>query len=606
MADRTEIDEVLQRTDIVGVIEKYVTLKRAGSRFSGLCPFHHEKTPSFNVDPEKGFYKCFGCGEGGDAIKFVAKIENLSFPEALERLAQAAGIQLTHRGRDAAEETAERSLRDRLFQVNDLAQSYYSALLQHTPAAQDYAEERGLLPETIAAFHIGYAQDIWDGLVNHIRRAKLSLEDAETAGLIFRSERGSYIDHLRGRLIFPIHDVHGRTVAFGGRAIGESDPSRPKPKYWNSPETPVFVKQRNLYGLSRARKAIASQGYAIIVEGYMDVVTAHQHGFENVVATLGTAVTEEHVRVLASLARKVLLAFDADSAGLKAAYKAASIFQARDVEVRVIEFPPGDDPDSLLRSGRRGELTRRIDASMSMLEYELKIIVRNLPEGEDPSRIELFRQLIPVLAKAGNDVELDRYLHIVAPHHPAFSRGSAAAEDRIRQDVASYSREKGGNAGNLPSRAAVTVAQEQRQDATVKAERNLIRALVSDDISLSARVARSVTVSEFENARNRELVERLLETARAGGLSGRKVESMLGDDVHLSGLLSDIVMTDDEPLTEAVVDGGIKHLKNRSTMREQKALTERINSGTATSQDYLRFHELQRATRGGSRMPQIN
>ena len=604
MADRAEIDEVLQRTDIVGVIEKYVTLKRAGSRFRGLCPFHHEKTPSFNVDPEKGFYKCFGCGEGGDAIKFVQKVENLSFGEALERLAQAAGVPLTNRGRDAAEDAVERTQRDRLFQVNDVAQSYYSALLQDTPAGLEYARDRGLLAETIAAFHIGYAPDVWDGLVQHIRRSKLSIEDAETAGLIYRSERGSYIDHLRGRLIFPIHDVHGRTVAFGGRIIGESGPGRPK--YWNCPETPVFVKRSNLYGLSRARKAIAAQGYAIIVEGYMDVVTAHQHGFENVVATLGTAVTDEHARVLATLARKALLAFDADAAGLKAAYKAAEIFQARDVEVRVIDFPPGDDPDSLLRSGRRGELTRRIDSSVSMLEYELRIVLRNLPEGEDPSRIELFRQLIPILAKAGNDVELDRYVRIVARHHPAFSRGSAAAEDRIRQDVAAFSREKGGASGNLVNRAAVTVAQEHRQDATVKAERNLIRALVSDDISLSARVARSISVSDFETARNRELVDRLLETARNEGFVGRRAESLLADDEHLSGLLSDIVMSDDEPLTEPVVDGGIRHLKNRSFMREQRTLTERINSGIATSQDVLRFHELQRATRGGSRMPQAN
>lgn len=595
MADRNEIDEIRRRIDIVSVIEQHVTLKRAGRRFRGLCPFHGEKTPSFNVDPEAGYFKCFGCGEGGDVFKFVQKIENLTFPEAVERLALLAGITLAPwQGSGASHQ--EPGLRDRLLQVNDIAQRYYSELLTRSQQGQAYVRERALLPETIQAFHIGYAPDSWDGFAQYLRRQRVSIDDAETAGLIARYEDGAPRDRMRSRLIFPIHDVHGRPVAFGGRLIGETGPG--KPKYWNSPETDVFVKRNTLYGLWRARRAIAAQGYALIMEGYMDVVTAHQNGFENAVAALGTSLTEEHAKILAPLASKVLLAFDADSAGLKAAFRAAEIFGAREMDVRVIDFPPGDDPDSLLRSGRRGELTQRIDAAVPVLEYQLRLMIRSASAGEGASNIELFRQLIPLLANARNDVELDRYVRLVARHHPAFRRGSAAAEDRIRQDVVAYSREKQQAGGNLPAARPVTLAQDHRFDATVRAERSLIRALVGEDQTLASRVAQSIQADDFETEEYRALAAMLLVGEGDNGFGVQRRTSLATESDGLQALLSDIVMSDDEPLSDSLIDGEIQHLKMRTVMRERLALKARIDSGLATSQDYLRFHELQRATRG--------
>ena len=355
MADRSDIDEVRSRIDLVSVVERYVTLKRAGGKLKGLCPFHQEKTPSFTVSPEIGRWYCFGsCAEGGDVFKFVQKIENLSFPEALERLALQANVTLTGRrnGTDAGLGDGPRSEageKDRIYRINALALRFYRETLGRSSVARNYLQERGLVHAAQENFSLGFAVDEWDGLCRFLTQKGVALADAEKAGLVTIGERGTF-DKLRGRLIFPIFDVQERPIAFGGRLIAEARPGQPK--YWNSPETPVFSKSRTLYGLSRARKAIAAREQAIVVEGYTDVIACHQAGFENVVATLGTSLTEEHVQILARLASVVMLAFDADSAGLKAAGRAAQIFEAQEVEVRVLDLPEGEDPDSLPAFGQ--------------------------------------------------------------------------------------------------------------------------------------------------------------------------------------------------------------------------------------------------------------
>jgi len=359
MADRSDIDEVRTRTDLVSVVERYVTLKRAGRQLKGLCPFHQEKTPSFVVSPEIGYWKCFGsCGEGGDVFKFVQKIENLTFPEALERLALQSGVTLTRRAPRAESggtggdvpAPSEAGQKDRLRYINGLALRFYRDVLARSPMARDYLQDRGIAHAAQESFQLGFAADEWDGLCRFLTRSGISLADAEKAGLVTVGERGAF-DKMRGRLVFPILDVHERPIAFGGRLVGEAKPNQPK--YWNSPETPLFSKGKEMYGLWRARKAIAAKGEAVVVEGYTDVIACHQAGFENVVATLGTSLTEEHVQTLARLASVVLLAFDADSAGLKAASRAAQIFEAQEVDVRVLDMPEGEDPDSLLKLGKR-------------------------------------------------------------------------------------------------------------------------------------------------------------------------------------------------------------------------------------------------------------
>ena len=425
MADRNDIDEVRARTDIVSVIERYVTLKRSAGKLKGLCPFHQEKTPSFVVSPEIGRWHCFGsCSEGGDVFKFVQKIENLSFPEALERLALQANVTLTNRqphpdlpGGSSAP-VSNVGERERLYKINALALGFYRDVLRRSPVARDYMQERGLAHAVQEAFSLGFAADDWDGLSRFLVQQGASLADAEKAGLVAQGERGHY-DRLRGRLIFPIFDVQERPIAFGGRLIAEARPGQPK--YWNSPETPVFSKSKTLYGLSRARKAIAAHEQAVVVEGYTDVIACHQAGFENVVATLGTSLTEDHVQILARLASVVLLAFDADSAGLKAAGRAAQIFEAQEVEVRVLDLPEGEDPDSLLKAGKRRVFEQAMEDALPLMEYRIRRLIRKGPTESERDRIALFRKRrMPILATVPSMVEREQYVKLLAPYHPQY------------------------------------------------------------------------------------------------------------------------------------------------------------------------------------------
>ena len=289
-------------------------------------------------------------------------------------------------GRDAAV-PSEAGQKDRLRFINGLALRFYRDVLARSPVARDYLQERGLAHAAQESFQLGFAADDWDGLCRFLTRNGVSLADAEKAGLVTVGERGAF-DKLRGRLVFPILDVHERPIAFGGRLIGEARPNQPK--YWNSPETPLFSKGREMYGLWRARKAIAAREQAVVVEGYTDVIACHQAGFENVVATLGTSLTEEHVQTLARLASVVLLAFDADSAGLKAAGRAAQIFEAQEVDVRVLDLPEGEDPDSLLKAGKRRVFEQAMETALPLTEYRIKRLIRKGPAETERDRVALY------------------------------------------------------------------------------------------------------------------------------------------------------------------------------------------------------------------------
>ena len=365
MADRSDIDEVRRRTDLVSVVEKYVTLKRAGKGLTGLCPFHKEKTPSFHVNPDLGLWKCFGqCNEGGDVFKFVQKIDNLTFPEALERLALRAGVTLTPRGgpREAAS-PSERPAGDeraQLYRINALALRFYRETLAKSSAAQDYLRGRGVAHAASEAFALGFAPDAWDMLAAFLTRQGVALADAERAGLVSKNERGGYYRQA-SRAASSSRSLTCRTGPSPSGAACSARPGRVRPNTGTRRKRPSFRKAGRCTASGAPARPSPTRGRAVVVEGYTDVVAAHQAGFENVVATLGTSLTEEHVKMLARLAPTVLLAFDADSAGLKAAFRAAEIFEAQEVEVRVLDLPDGEDPDSLLRAGRRLEFERAME-----------------------------------------------------------------------------------------------------------------------------------------------------------------------------------------------------------------------------------------------------
>lgn len=421
------IDEIRARCDLVEVVSAYVALRKSGRSMLGLCPFHNEKTPSFTVNPERQAWKCFGCGEGGDVFSFVQKIEKCTFPEAVEQLARRAGITI-QRTEAAARQISER---DRLLAANSAACAFFRAALKASPAVLDYLAKRGVSEQTAEKYRLGYAPDSWDSLAKHLMDRSVRIQDAVKAGLLVARERGDgCYDRFRHRLMFPILDNSERVIAFGGRAMGD-DPA----KYLNSPETPLFVKNRTLYGLNFARRAIVERDCVIVVEGYFDAMTTQEAGFENTVATMGTALTEEHVNVISRFTKNVVLAFDADSAGINAALRSWPMFEHAGFNVRVAAMPEGEDPDSLLRGGDTAKFARLVEKAVPIPDYRIGLLLESADLQTDSGRTAALRSASAIIAEVDSPVERERLIRSVARYHPNFRTGTTLAEDHVRGEV---------------------------------------------------------------------------------------------------------------------------------------------------------------------------
>lgn len=390
---RYDVDQVRERTDLLALIGQHVALKKRGGRFVGLCPFHQEKTPSFGVDPQKGFWHCFGCGKGGDAFTFMMEMEKLPFGEALERLAERAGVRPLVEYADAPKRLEERDL---LLEVNGAAAAAFQRALKGPTgaAARAYLTARGITPEHAERFGIGYAPAQWDALAGHLCKRGYAVEMLVKAGVVLQRSRGEgYIDRFRNRVMIPIHDRRGHVVAFGGRALTAED----QPKYLNTAETPVFHKSSTLYALHLASQSMVGKSRAIVTEGYFDTIACHLAGFTETVATLGTALGEEHVQMLRRLAERVYLVFDADSAGVNAALRSQSLFRAAGVDVRIVRLPAGHDPDTLLREQGAEGFERCLAAALSPVEFELQQLGAAVAPDDAEARIRLFRAAAKIL-----------------------------------------------------------------------------------------------------------------------------------------------------------------------------------------------------------------
>lgn len=434
----SEKEAVRARTDIVELVSGYTTLKKSGSRYKGLCPFHQEKTPSFTVDAERGLWHCFGsCSTGGDVFSFLMKAEGLSFIEAAEQLAERAGVTLTRAGGDPEAARRTQDERERLYAVSALAQRFFRETFARASLARDYAARRGLAHETLEAFGIGFAPDDWEALAEYLIKSGAHLPDAEKAGLLFPSRRGDgWTDRFRGRLMFPILDVQERVAGFGGRLLV---PAENAPKYLNSPETPIFSKGRILYGLNRARKAVQEQDRVVVVEGYMDAVAAHQAGLPYVVATLGTALGEEHIRLLGRYTKNVILSFDADEAGVRAALRAAALFEAAGgFALHILALPPGDDPDAMLARGEVAAFKKAVAGAPTVPEFRLRALEARFDTATEEGKLAFLREALLVVAEVPSPLERDLLVRRLAPFHPAFPTGGARAEESLRAELSGH------------------------------------------------------------------------------------------------------------------------------------------------------------------------
>lgn len=420
-----DIDEVRERADLVEVISAHVQLKKAGRLFKGLCPFHHEKTPSFMVDPDKQLYHCFGCGRGGNAYNFLMEIENLDFPEAVKTLARRIGYNLRFE-KISVEKRALLGKQTRLYNLNYLARQFYQNFLLSSnegKKAYQYLKGRGYTDEIIKTFLLGYAPEGWELFTSYALKKAYKKEELLEAGLVVASEKkeGEVYDRFRGRVIFPILDLQGRTIGFGGRVLKEE-----QPKYLNSPETPIYHKGRVLYALNWAKPHVASSEKAIIVEGYTDVISLHQSGFKNTVATLGTALTADHLRLLSRFTKKVILVFDADVAGLLAAERGLAfvpdfylsreynsildLVEKRHLDIEVAVLPKGSDPADFVSKQEPAKFKDLLSKSLPMVDFSISAALAAHDISTIEGRKKAASMIIDIVAPLPSAVAQEEYL----------------------------------------------------------------------------------------------------------------------------------------------------------------------------------------------------
>lgn len=476
------VDQVRTANDIVSIISDYVSLKKQGRNFVGLCPFHHEKTPSFSVNQDKQYFRCFGCGEGGNVITFVMKREALSFPEAVRMLAQKAGIAIPE---DASPEQSAKSKEiEQAHKINELAKDFYQYILQNHQIAKEarqYLSSRGITQDTIGKFQIGYAPPSWDGLLEFLKKKGHPPAELEKLGLVLPKTKGKpgYYDRFRNRVMFPVVTAQGKVAGFGGRVLDDSTP-----KYLNSPETVVFNKGNLLYGLNRAIESIRSIDQVIIVEGYLDVISCHQAGITNVVASLGTALTREQGKLLLRYTREVIMAYDADSAGVKATLKGWQLLDDLGCRVKVVSIPDGKDPDEFINKHSPDEFLELINQkAMSLCDYKTDRAMEKFDIYTLEGKFKIASEVIPSIRNLSNQIEKDeaimklsRRLHLspeaikaeVEKNAPD-ARNSWSNRDKItdfRDNNSNYSKQNG--------------VPKKEKDARSKAEEVLLAMMLVD------------------------------------------------------------------------------------------------------------------------------
>lgn len=404
----TSIDEIKNRLDIVEIIQEYVRLKKSGANYKALCPFHNEKTPSFMVSQEKQIWHCFGCSEGGDIFGFIQKIEGVEFPEALRILAEKAGVELKR------QDPVIQNQKTRLMDICELSADYYhQVLLESVQAnkAREYLKSRGIDSEAIDQFKLGYSSDSWDALYAFSKKKGFSEEEIFLAGLTVKKEKGvGYYDRFRNRLMFPIKDVHGNTIGFGGRVLEKDVTSA---KYINSPQTLIYNKSYILFGLDQAKSAIRKSKEVIVVEGYTDCITAHLADIKNVVASSGTALTEGQIRLLKRFTPNITMAFDRDAAGAQAAKRGIEVALSQEMNVKVLELPSGKDPDECIRENKAGFIDS-VKNAKSYLEYYFTDTFKKLDVSKVADKKEAAQILLPVIAQVANPIEQTHWLKELA------------------------------------------------------------------------------------------------------------------------------------------------------------------------------------------------
>ena len=509
------VEEIRIKNDIVDVIAGYVRLQKKGGTHWGCCPFHNEKTPSFAVSGAKQMYHCFGCGVSGNVYTFVMQYENYSFPEAVKHLADKAGINLPE---IAYSEEAQKKadLKSKLLEVNKEAAKFFYFQLRSAGGeiGNQYFKKRELSEETMHKFGLGYSGKSGAGLVQYLRKKGFSDQLIKDAGLANYTEKNGLMSQFWNRVMFPIQDGNHRVIGFGGRVMGDGEP-----KYLNSPETPVFDKRRNLYGLNFARTARA--GNMILCEGYMDVIAMHQAGFSQAVASLGTAFTAEQAMLLKRYTDNVLLAYDSDGAGVKAALRAIGILRQTGLTGKVINMRPHKDPDEFMKNLGKEEFQKRIDQAENSFFFEIRILSEQFNQSDPEEKTKFHREIARKLCEFSEEVERDNYLQAIAEKY-------FIGVDNLRKLVVTYAAQSSGISPVERPRSGV--AQKNSPEENRKKSQRLLLTWIADDARIYEKIKKYITESDFVDDLYKKVAQRLFADLEKGEVKAAGIISMFEDE----------------------------------------------------------------------------
>ena len=555
------LEEVRSRNDIVDIISQYVTLKRKGRNFFGLCPFHNEKSPSFSVSPDKQIFKCFGCGKGGNVFHFLMNAENISFVEAVQILAERVNIELPKNSGDEDEKQVQ--LKNEVYKVNEAAAMFYHETLYKPTSkiAQEYVKKRKLGNNTLKAFLIGYAP-MNNELFNHLKSKGFSYEAMLASNLIGRSEKGIYYDKFKHRLMIPIQDVRNRYIAFGGRVLDDS-----KPKYINSPEDIVYSKGRNLFGLNVAKRN--SNGMLkeiLIVEGYMDAISLYQRGITNVVASLGTALTDAQGRLLRRNAEKVILGYDADGAGQTAILRGMDILKNLGVDIRVLQISDAKDPDEYVIKYGADKFKKCMEDAISVVEFKVKILKQSLDLNNTNDKIKFLNEIAKTLASVDNSMEREVYIDKIGK---TYGISTEAIQSEINKLTNKEPDKK-----KIESTSVIIKKNEEKtiDENVLRREKMLIYLLVNNSDLTFKRLSNVVKPEYIQDTANKEIIAKIFEKLR----DGQNTEDVLNwfEDQEMVSYLAGVLSNDFEitDVDKAIEDVEKTYLKEAKISRRDEII----------------------------------
>ncbi|MFH1269813.1 MAG: DNA primase [Candidatus Omnitrophota bacterium] len=560
------LEDILSRVDIVELISGYIPLKRAGRNFRALCPFHHEKTPSFMVSPDRQIYHCFGCQAGGNAFNFLMQYERMEFLEAAQVLAKKAGVALPE---SQKQDYKTAGLITQLYKINELAVSFYESALnsQSGLEAKRYLLKRGISESTIKLFKLGYAPLNWDALISHLRNKGINISLLEKAGLVLPKEGGGYYDRFRNRVIFPIFDIKSRALAFGARLMPDTTKAtgRDSPKYVNSPETPIYVKGRSLYGLSLAKDAIRDNDSVVVVEGYLDFIIPYQEGQRNIVASLGTALTTEQARLIKRYTHNVVMVYDADDAGEIATLRTLDIFIEEGINVKVVSLPEGFDPDLFVRKNGIGKFQQKIQQAENLFDYKLKILKSRHGIREIEAKALVSSEMLSTINRFKNAILKSEYIKRLAQELDIEEDALWQEANKVKEPKTYPGQDNRGS---------------PRQALNINPTEKLLIKLMLEEEELIGHIRQRLEPADFQDERTSRIVSLMFELMEQGkNIEPNKLINYLNDNsisqiICESTLLPEISAQN----KENIINDCITRLKNERLKNKKQRLHEQIKT----------------------------